>query len=246
MNIRAWDIDDIHPNFKLFLKIEPARHFAMTYHHGHKTKKNGKKYYIEPILLEQEGIYDWKFTASLWDAIVAAPSLKAACELSDLKPKSKGDLSLIRREAQALTFDKVVEGCDKEWIPPPVGWDPKNQTLIIVGAPLLGKTNWAMSQFTKPCVFTELKDLKNIVPGCNGMIFDDIDCAQLKFLTQKSIFDCRARKSIRARNVILNKPHLPAIFCTNNLERCFDLKVDNGAIAIRTFVWHVHTKMYIE
>ena len=63
---RYFDIGFIHPNIQTQRSIQWARITVMKYHHGHKTKKDGKKYYLEPLFLYQEGIEDWKIEEDTW------------------------------------------------------------------------------------------------------------------------------------------------------------------------------------
>lgn len=241
---RTFDIGDVHPNIKTMRSMKWAEHVCMKYHHGHKVKADGKKYFIAPVLLEQEGVDEWKFNDEVWDAVQAAPSLKDACDYAGVKPKSMSDLKTIRAEGRKRPFEEVEADCDKEWIEPPANWDRTKKSLIVAGKPGIGKTNWAVAQFEKPFCLSQVEDLKHIPDGCDGLVFDDMELARMSAQNQKKITDVRRATSVYSRNVNSHKPKLPAIFTTNDLTKCLDMHIDDGAVGVRTMVWNCHANMY--
>ena len=58
-----------------------AKGICMKHHRGHKTKADGKKYYIEPVFLNQTGVEEWKFEEDLIEGIVSAPSLTSSIQV---------------------------------------------------------------------------------------------------------------------------------------------------------------------
>lgn len=243
-NQRCFDIQDIHPNIQTQRSIKWAKHICLKYHLGHKVKADGKKYYIEPVKLDQFGVDEWKFNDETWGAIAGAPSLKDACDFAGIEPKSLADVKAIRAEGRKRTFDEIEDDCDREWIEPPVGWNKKKQALIVVGKPNMGKTNWALAQFERPFKLNQVEDLKAIPDGCDGLVFDDMELARMSAQNQKKITDVRAATSVYSRNVNSYKPKLPAIFTTNDLSKCLDMAIDDGAVKVRTKIWNCHAKMY--
>jgi hypothetical protein len=237
---RLFDVGDIHPNVQTNKGLSWMEGIMTKYHLGHKTKKDGKKYYIEPIRLEQKLPPDWN--GDIWDSIVGAPSLKAAAEIIDVRPKSLADIKLIRTEVHKRKFAEVEYDCDKPWVEPPSEWDPRKKSLVINGPTSIGKTNWAKNYFQgRGFEITELEDLKCVPEGTEGLIFDDQEYALFKTQTQKMVADCRKGCSIKCRHSNPWKPHLPAIFTTNNKDTLFDLSDD--AICARIHIWEVE-KMF--
>lgn len=244
---RFLDWNGIHPNIKSWKSILWAKTICLRYHHGHKTKKDGRKYFIAPIKLEQEGVDEWKLNGDLWDAVAAAPTLKDACEFAGVVPKSISDINAIRNAKVKRSFAQVEEDCTDEWIEAPKAWDRKKKALVLEGVANTGKTNWAKAQFKCPHEITDIECLKNIPDGCDGLVFDDQEYATMKMTTQKMIADVRKGTTIRTRHHNAFKPHLPAIFTTNNRYKLFNWHDDQGAMDARCFIWERGTSpMYIK
>lgn len=220
--------DTIHPHIKTCKSIPWAELMCMKYHLGHKTKADAKKYYIKPVKLEQFNVEDWKFSEETCN--------EAACEIAGIKIKPKS-LARLRNQGFARGFDAIEGDCDKEFIPCGVEWDKTKKSLVIVGTPDRGKTNWALSQFTKPFVVRDTKDLKQIPKGCDGLVFDDQKYAKLNRPTQMHVADVRCGSSISCGKSVAWKPMLPAIFTTNNLDTLFDFKAYGGNMDARTVIW---------
>lgn len=230
-----------HPHIQCNKGLKWMEHVMTRYHLGHKTKADGKKYFKPPIFLQQQLPQCWN--NDIWDEIVAAKSLKDAALIIDAKPKSLSDIKLIRSEVHKRKFAEIESDCEKEWIEPPSDWNPKKQALVIEGTTQLGKTNWAKAHFgSRGFEITELEDLKSVPEGTTGLIFDDQEYAQHKIQTQKMVADVRKGCSIRCRHSNPWKPHLPAIFTTNNIDTLF--RMDDEAIASRVYLWRVNEKMF--
>lgn len=248
-NAKAWDINGIHPNVKTSRSIKWAKHICTKYHLGHKVKAKGKKYYLAPVLLEQEGVDDWKFEEDMWKRVRDAPTLYDACMDGGLEIKSISDAKTVRTQGIKRGFAEIEEDCDPEKFIEYDGpeWNRKKQSLVIFGHSLTGKTNWAKSQFEKAWVVAAIDDLKMIPEGCDGLVFDDCDFYKLGMPAQKGLSDCRVGKTIHARHHNAYKPHLPAIFTTNKLERLFDFDGDTQAVGNRCLIWETGNRnLYTE
>jgi len=250
-NPRAWDItgqdgEPIHPNLQNRRSMKWAQTICMKYHLGHKTKQDGKKYFIEPVFLRQEGVEEWKMSEEQYDIARNAPTAIDACIELGIDIKSVGDVMTVRRgERMKRSYMEVEQDCNKKWIDAPVEWDRTKKSLIVWGAPGLGKTNWAASQFQKPWAVKDIDDLKDMPADVDGLVFDDCEFAKVKDGVQKYLFDVRTGSTIHARHQNAFKPKLPAIFTTNNLSKLCDWDGCDGALKLRALVWDVQsTKMY--
>ena len=242
---RVWDINEIHPSITTKRSVVWAQHVCTVDHRGHKVKANGTKYFIEPTFIHQEGVEECNFETSLMSAVVTAPTLSEACEYGGITPKRAVNISSRRRDQARRSFAEVENDCTKPWIPPPEDWDPRKQTLVLHGPPNIGKTNWAIAQFKFPFECTNLEDLKDIPVGCDGIVFDNIDVKCLPMNTQKMVTDVRKACTIPVRRSNVFKPHLPAIWSTNELDQCFNLEGPESAVRTRVYAWKVD-KMFIE
>ena len=107
------DFNDIHPNLQTQLSIQWARTVCMKYHLGHKTKKNRKKYFLEPVyLFFQEGIEVWKMDEDEIAIAAGAPSGADACVELGIRQKSVGDVHLMRKEASKRKATVLNPRCD--------------------------------------------------------------------------------------------------------------------------------------
>lgn len=242
-NPRAWDVngqdgEPIHPNLQNRRSMKWAQTICMKYHLGHKTKANGKKYFIEPIEIRQEGVEEWKMSEEQFEIARNAPTAIDACMELGIDIKSVSDVMVVRRgEKMKRGYMEVEEDCDKPWRAPPVEWDRKKKSLILKGPPGTGKTNWAAAQFTKPWAVKDIDDLKDMPADVDGLVFDDCEFNKLKDGVQKYIFDVRTGSSIHARHQNAYKPKLPAIFTTNDHYKLCDWDGCDGALKVRAMVW---------
>ena len=118
-----------------------AKGICTKYHVGHKTKADGKKYYIAPVYINQMGVEDWKFEEEMIERIIAAPTLVDAIMEADIVPKSVGDCTALRREAKKRKRN-----------PPKYSMDTFNRPAEDLTLPILlwgdsdcGKTQYAKS-----------------------------------------------------------------------------------------------------
>ena len=233
---RIFDVRDIHPNVQCKKSMRWMQTIFTKYHLGHKTKADGKKYFIKPIGIWQK-LPD-NFESDIWDAIALAGSMKAGCELIDAFPKSISDVKAIQGATKKRKLSEIEYDCDKPFEAAPEEWNPRKQSLVIQGVAGCGKTNWARNYFKgKGYEITELEDLKGVPENAEGLIFDDQEYANLKLQTQKMIADCTKSVRIRARHTNGEKPHLPAIFTCNTVTTCLDMS--DTAVSRRCYVWNV-------
>lgn len=219
VNPRCFDIDGIHPHIKGNKGIQWAKTIVMKYHLGHKTKDNGKKYFIAPVALEQFGVEDWHFERDLLTAIVNAPDLYHACLAADIMPKSYGDMKLLRSKKKRK-FAEIEDDCDPERFKK-VKWNRK-KALVLKGNAASGKTNWAIHQFKKPVKVEDLDGLKNLPDDCDGLVFDEMIFDKCARNTQVYLTDLAFERTIRARNTNATIPRgMPRIFTCNEHEFVF-------------------------
>lgn len=230
-NCRAWDIGDIHPNVKTRRAIFWAKNLVMNYHLGRKTKADGKKYYIKPIWLHQEGVEDWKFQEDLISTIQAAPTLIDAMHETDIMPKSIADLQCVRREGKRKF--SCVEECVDVTKFRKIDWNRK-KALVLRGPPAIGKTNWALAQFERPFLVCDLDDLKAIPEGSDGLVFDEMLFFQYSKQKQVYMTDLAFERTIRTRNTNAKIPaNMQRIFTCNCGEEVFRTDGEYSAVARR-------------
>ena len=234
---KTFDMGDVHPHIQPVRALAQTKTVVLRYHLGHKTKADGKKYFIAPIKIVQEGVEEWKLEETAWQRARDAPSLFDAAMDIGVEIKTLGDIKAVRTAGIKRGFAEVEDDCTKAWIKAPDDWNPKKRALVVLTTPHCGKTNWAKAQFKKPFVIEDIDDLKHIPEGCDGLVFDDCEFAGLKLMAQKKLADVRVATTVHARHQNAHKPRLPAIFTTNNLSSLFDFAGDNGAVDVRTQVW---------
>ena len=229
-NARAWDVGDIHPHLQASKGMMWAKGICMKYHLGHKTKADGKKYFIKPVLLIQEGVREWKWECDMFEICLSAPTLIEACIALDMVPKSIGDINLIRKQGKKKDFACPEPKCLSQLMKPrdeiiALGWDPEEQVLILRGSGGRGKTNWALSQGRKAHLISNIDDLKKICDDCDLLVFDEMKFGAGKLLQDKNgmitLTDHKFSRSIYARNQNATVPVVKRIFCINEFESVF-------------------------
>lgn len=220
-DVRHFDIDGIHPNIQTKRSIVWAKHICTKYHLGHKTKACGKKYYIKPIWLHQEGVEEWKFQEDLISTIRAAPTLVDALLDTDIQPKSIADVKMLRAENKRKRAEPGEE-CDRNKFVK-LDWDRK-KALVLQGPPGIGKTNWSLAQFENPQLICDLDDLKHLPGDCDGLVFDEMIFFNTSKKTQTFLCDLAFDRTIRTRNTNAMIPkNTPRIFCCNLGEEVFNM-----------------------
>lgn len=229
-DLHAFDIGGIHPHWKTDKGLKWAHLLCTKYHKGHKIKANGKKFFVEPILLQQKGVDEWEFEKELIDTIIDAPDLKSACFEVGINPKTKKDVKLLHKDKKRK-FTEIDNECDKSRFKK-IEWD-RSKALIVRGNTGTGKTNWALSQFEQPMLVCDLDDLRNLPQECDGLVFDDMSFDNSSKNQQVCLTDMAFERSIRTRHTNAKIPKgLPRIFCCNENEYAFG-KEPHGAVKRR-------------
>lgn len=219
---RLLDVGDIHPHVKNRTSIKWIQYLFEMYHKGHKVKKDGKKYFIDPVKIWQSEVpQTWTSGRLLLDAVAAAPSAMDAFEIAEVSVKSIGDVLSVRRECQRKRKHKHEwdEDCDKKRFKT-IEWD-KKKAFVLLGPSQCGKTSWAAAQFENPVMVGELNELRGMSwEGVDGIVFDEADFANFKRKTQIFMLDMKYTRTIKVADYTITIPKgMPRIFCNN--QRCF-------------------------
>lgn len=212
-----FDVGNIHPNIQTKRSVKWFQHVCQKYHHGHKTKQSGKKYFIEPVMLHQEGMENTFTPEQKINTIINAPTLEDALLETGIEAKSVSDVIAIRKECKRTATTALEDGIDvkrfKEF-----HYD-KNKALVLKGLPNCGKTNWAISQFEHPLMINELDQLRDIKPNTDGLIFDEMLFGHMPKQVQIYLLDMAMDRTIRTRysNAVIPR-HMARIFTCNEHE----------------------------
>jgi len=170
-NSRAFDVSykildivqpNIHPNIQNKRGLDWAKTIVLAYHKGKKTKACGKKYFIEPVFLEQYGVEEWRMEEDMFQIALAAPTLVDACLDLGMYPKSISDLNLLRKVGKKCDFDYPHHTTLPEKLKEMPCWNREDMCLVMRGRAGSGKTEWALSQGKKVHMITTMDDLKNV------------------------------------------------------------------------------------
>jgi len=221
INPRLFDIEDIHPNIANQRSIKWFANLLEKYHKGFKTKKDGKKYFIEPVKLEQYGTERVLGEEVLFEAIVKADTLNDACIIAGVLPKSVGDVNTLRKEGgmkrkrvQVHARVDVTKFKDLEY--------DKEKALVLKGPPAIGKTSWAVSRFENPLKICDIDDLRMINKDTDGLVFDEMLFAHYSKTSQVFLLDMDYDNTIRTRHTNATIPQgMPRIFLCNEDENVF-------------------------
>lgn len=226
-NARFFDFLEIHPNAQNKRGLDWAKIIVQSYHLGNKTKADGKKYYIKPIFLFQEGVEDWKIEEDMWLIAAGAPDLQSGCLELGFVPKSISDVKLIQSESKKRKADTIDDDVDIGTFKT-INWDRK-KALILRGPSGTCKTNWAIAQFKNAMKVEDLDELKHLPDGCDGIIFDECLFNMCSKKTMVSLLDYKQDRTIRTRNTNAKIPRgMSKIFTCNEYEHPFGEAFDRG------------------
>lgn len=232
IDTKYFDVPDadghpIHPNITNHRSLVWAKTIVLNYHLGHKTKKDGKKYYIEPIWLHQEGVAEWKMEEDAWAIAEQAPSVKEACMELGIGAKTIADVEKVRHLNGKRKADTIDEDADPANFKT-VEWDRK-KALVLRGPSGTCKINWAIYQFTKPMKIEDLDELKSIPDGCDGLIFDECLFDKCSKKTMVALTDYKQPRTVRTRNTNASIPRgMSKIFTCNEHEHPFGYDAATG------------------
>ena len=137
--------------------------------------------------------------ADVWSAIMTAPSLEEACKAAGILPKSAAEVKLLRSEKKRKREIKPTLYYGPYAFNPK--WDSESKTLIVVGEPGVGKTQWARWYCAREGYFY-CKNHLDCMRHYNGeawIIFDDIHVEEYTNVDFQGVFDVERGGSIAAR-----------------------------------------------
>lgn len=233
-----FDLDGVHPHCAVKASMAWMELIFLKYHWGHKTKADGKKYYVKPFKDPWQKVPE-SWSADIWEGIRECSTLCDAAEYAGIRVKSLADLNTVR--AQKRHRDQEIDW-DPEAFPvnvkPPDDWEPEMETLCIFGVPHCGKTSWAKNYFgNKYYKMTNVEGIVHAPEDCSGYIFDDCNMANKNSSYQQAVLDCRTDTNVRVLGKVHTKLQKPQILLHNCKELAFAF--DNPANMVRVYVWDV-------
>lgn len=247
INPRFFDFDEIHPNIKSRASKRWMKTIVLKYHLGHKTKANGRKYFIEPVELYQEGVEDFRFEEDLIRSVAAAPTTLDAFDIAGVEVKSISDVIAIRSnigKEKDITF-QPVHGINPQAFKPYSGpeWNDKTHALVIRGPPGIGKTQWVGHHYPNTGVVRTIEELRFLRPPQHDtLLFDDCEFFNFAIQTQIALCSVQENPEIKIRYKGITKPRIRTIFCTNEGDpSCPGVQLfkTSGAIDRRVVYWDV-------
>jgi len=211
-----FDIDGIHPSWKVVLTMEHERNI-LKYH-----RKEGIKCVQEP----------WQ---EFWTADEMAEEFRKhdlfeLVEKRNIKIKSLNDLKILKdAKRHKARHDRQFE---PEEFNEPCLTDVT--CAYVEGETRRGKTQWALAGFKNPLSVDDIDDLKSFTPEHDAIVFDDMSFKHWPRGSVIHLTDWDMDRSIRTRNVnALIPKHTPKVFCANiPFEECFP-EDPSGAIRDR-------------
>lgn len=227
-NMLAFDVEHegetIHPNIAVRKGLNWFKLVCTKYHKGHKTKADGKKYYIEPVWLEQHNCDFFNFEGDQWEATAKAKTLLDALVLNEIAPKNLMEVIKWREicTSKKRAFAQVDRSSDPARCKT-IDWD-RNIALVCCGKSNIGKTAWAISQGKFPLLISNIEDLADIPDETDLLVFDEMTFDHLKQIDQVHLLDTEFSRSIKIRWTKVKIPlHMPRIFCVNEYQTAFGM-----------------------
>lgn len=129
---------------------------------------------------------------------------------------------------------------------PPVDFEEK--AVLMWGDTHLGKTQFALANFTNPLLVGHFDDLKRLRKENDGIVFDDMSFKHMPFDSVKHLLDWDETRSIHCR---FSNAVIPAntrkIFCSNSENPFYELTIpmaDRDAIESRLKRINVTDKLF--
>lgn len=212
---------DIHPNIQNKRGIDWAKTIVLKYHLGHKTKKDGKKYFIAPIMVHQEGVEEWKMDSDAYQIAIDAPTMVDAALDLGIQIKSLSDVNLVRKESKKRKLN-----------PPKWKLEDFAHTRLDLSKPLLvwgnagtGKTQFVKAHFTNPHIVRHNEGMKHFDPTFHdGIIFDDMAFNDCTLYHVQHLLDMDEASQIRCLHGSYEIPAGTARVFTSNCDTLFQPK----------------------
>ena len=169
----------LHPNIQPKLTLRAMEAISSTYHRGRKYNiETGKTEYTAPIALEQKLPDDFCFNQAVIKEIINAPTLVEAVIAGEIRPRTVMDCKALREDSDSMQAKKFKHKYAKESfldLTAGMQWF----CLHIWGATNLGKTKWAVAQFSNPLLikpFNSIGTLEGIKKRFDPKVHDGIVC----------------------------------------------------------------------
>ena len=178
----------IHPNVQHKMTLSAMELIFTQYHRGRKYNiKTGKVEYTEPVFLDQKLPPFFEWSEAIIQEVIAAPSLKEACIAGAVRPRSVTDIKALR-DAESNAPKKFQHKYEPSTFKLTLQTDW--HALHLWGGTGLGKTKFAVAQFTSPLVIKPFNSIgcveaimRKFDPAIhNGLILDEAD---LRFMTRE-------------------------------------------------------------
>ena len=174
----------------------------LRYHMGFKTDAAGRSTFVQPVGGPWQVLPDgFEWEETIVTEVSEAHDLIAGVHAAGVKVRSVHDVLLLQNAKRPLPFEHNFDrGTFLPLELPPAFVARQVGTLHIWGAPLLGKTEWALGHFENPLLVTERNQLLEFRPGFHdGIVLDKIvprevftlqECEALTDFTQPSAIRC--------------------------------------------------------
>lgn len=243
-------VRQIHPNVQPTISMAQMEQIFTYYHAGRKYSiETGKTSFKPPILHVYHLPANFDFNRALMEDVVAAESLFEACVAGQVRPRSVTDVKALRAEQKPTKAFKHKYPATSFSLCAPPTW----QVLHIHGGTGLGKTKWAVAQFSNPCVIKPFDSVgclesleKNYDPERHdGLVLDEVN---LSFLSRQQVIALFDPDEDCTLDVRFKSFTLPAgvkkILVSNEAPAQLYPLDPHGAIARRFIVLHITAPTY--
>lgn len=125
----------------------------------------------------------------------------------------------------------------------------RSRTHIFVGPTGTGKTQFALSHFSRAVLVSDRQDLCKIDERTDGIVFDDMQFSDWKTVNILHLVDCYEPRTVNVKYSAAEiLRFLPRIFCTNDLSLIFPcnmLLTTREAIERRCKIYDVVDNLYV-
>lgn len=254
---RRFDIERIHPNVSPHVPTVSSKRAALSY----PLKENSETWVsfeedVEELFTDDAvAVVENSTKGGAWALALEADSYEDALDI--IKQHEPKEFILRHREIVSFFegyFAPVFTPAFKpeDFILPSINWDdiPLRNSVVIVGPPNLGKSQYALAQLgEKPLFCSHIDQLTKFKPAVHtGILLDEVSFKKVPPTAFISVLDRELPRQIHCRyKVATIPPKIKKILCTNDLSNIYPESADGDTLAAiedRMTIMYVTQKTY--
>ena len=240
-----WNGSIIHPNIQTRKSLKWMHLIFTRYHLGHKA--GAADGFVEPVQPPWQKLPP----CFVWDEYIVtevseAPDLLAGVFAAGILAKSVSDVLLLQKHKRPAPFEHNFRPADFLTVALPTSYTSGNLgTLHIYGRIHLGKTEWALAQFSNPILVTTRDALGDFDPRIHdGIVFDKMRFNEWTVEDCESLTDYTQPAAVKLRYRLVKIPKKTRKIVVTNLKDVWPVDPCGQLVGRRVVQLHITACMY--